>query len=371
VVCDLFEEGWPSMDLAAAGLLEHGAEMPGVELECIRPRVPAAVSRVASPVSGASGLVRRWARRVAIGGLRYGYYPRFASHLRGFDWFHVADHSYAHLLSSLPPGRAGVYCHDIDAFRALIETPKRAWSRVLAERTLKGLERAQVVFHSTTAVRDELLQHRLVPEDRLVHAPYGIAAEFQSNARPADEQLAVKHPFVLNVGSLIPRKNPEFLLRVVGRVLRDRAELAFVQVGGSFTREQLDLLRDQGIEHRTRQLRGLSRAELAAYYRRAGAVLLPSLAEGFGLPMVEALACGTPVLASDIPAFREVGGDGAIYAKVESVDAWAELVHRMLDGAGPDATTRAAVARRFSWNAHAATIVGAYSALDARGTPSA
>ena len=74
----------------------------------------------------------------------------------------------------------------------------------------------------------------------------------------------------------------------------------------------------------------LSPAELAAVYRRAALVLVPSDAEGFGLPVIEALAAGTPVLASDLPVLREVGGAAASYAPVADVDAWAERVRELL-----------------------------------------
>lgn len=366
VVCDLLEEGWASMDLVASSLLEHGAAIPGVSLECIRPPVPRAVGRLAAPAGYAGGFARRWARRVSIGALRYAYYPLFARRLGGCDWFHVADHSYAHLLPRLPHGRAGVYCHDIDAFRALVGPAKRPWGRLLAAKTLEGVQRARLVFHSTLAVREELLAHRFVSAERLVHAPYGIGPEFGPEPRAEDLRLAVAGPFVLNVGNLIPRKNPDFLVSVVGVLLRSRPELHFVQIGGTFTGRQLERLREYGVEARTHQLRGLTRAELAAYYRQARVVLLPSLAEGFGLPVIEALACRTPVVASDIPVFREVGGAGASYASLGTVEGFADVARTVLEGGGPTPTARAEAAARYSWTVHARTIVGAYSALEAQ-----
>ncbi len=81
------------------------------------------------------------------------------------------------------------------------------------------------------------------------------------------------------------------------------------------------------------------RATLAAVYRRAALAFQPSDAEGFGLPVAEALACGTPVLASDIPVLREVGGAAASYAPVGDADAWSEAALALLDPTrrdGPD-----------------------------------
>ena len=70
----------------------------------------------------------------------------------------------------------------------------------------------------------------------------------------------------------------------------------------------------------------VDRTTLAALYRRATLALLPSEREGFGLPLVESLACGTPVVASDIPALREVGGSAASYCPVADVSAWRDRI---------------------------------------------
>jgi glycosyltransferase involved in cell wall biosynthesis len=136
-----------------------------------------------------------------------------------------------------------------------------------------------------------------------------------------------------------------------------------VQVGGQWTAAQ----QRQIEQHRLaiRQLRGLDRKSLAALYRRAALVLLPSQAEGFGLPVIEALACGAVVVASDIPVLREVGGDGAIYCPVANISGWVDTINRLLTSPdfAPDRRTRISQARRFSWEKHAAIILEAYQKL--------
>jgi glycosyltransferase involved in cell wall biosynthesis len=114
-----------------------------------------------------------------------------------------------------------------------------------------------------------------------------------------------------------------------------------------------------------RQLRGVNRRELAALYRQAALVLLPSEAEGFGLPVIEALACGAAVVASDLPVLHEVGGQGAVYCPVANMNGWVETVNRLLahPEAAPDRATRIAQAQRFSWEKHAGTILNAYQGL--------
>ena len=107
------------------------------------------------------------------------------------------------------------------------------------------------------------------------------------------------------------------------------------------------------------------RPTLAGLYRRARAVLVTSEAEGFGLPVIEALACGAPVVASDLPVLREVGADTCAYCPVGEVPAWVETVDALLTGRQPPPPREARLARaaRFTWTAHARTVLDAYLRL--------
>ncbi len=373
VLFDFPEEGWPSMNLTAGMLVEAVPRVaPDVAAVRILPPFVRLFGRL--PLAGRArasfNADRLWNRMLS--------YPRRARHLAGdFDAFHVADHSYAQLVYALPAHRTGVFCHDLDAFRCLLDPerdPRPAWFRAMARRVLAGLRRAAVVFHSTATIRQAILQHRLVPPDRLVHAPYGVSGEFApsgSTAPPLPDGLA-PGAYLLHVGSCIPRKRIDVLLAAFAAARAARPGLRLVQVGGEWTGEQQALIARLGVGDAVVQLRGLDRSQLAALYRGTALVLQPSSAEGFGLPVVEALACGAPVLASDIPVLREVGGGAALYCPAGDVAAWGRTVAAILSGALPvsPASARLAHASRFSWEAQARVIVGAYRALLAReGTP--
>ena len=127
---------------------------------------------------------------------------------------------------------------------------------------------------------------------------------------------------------------------------------------------------DLGIADRITVLPFLDRAVLAAVYRRATLALMTSDREGFGLPVVEAMACGTPVVASDIAALREVGGDAASYAPSAISMRWRHTVTQLLDekDARPVEWARrrdAALARAslFSWSAYARRMEALYTRL--------
>jgi glycosyltransferase involved in cell wall biosynthesis len=293
-----------------------------------------------------------------------------------FDAFHVADHTYAQLALALPAARTGVFCHDIDAFRAAIEPAPAGGARTrvlraLAQIQLAGLRRAAVVFHSTRAVRAELLDRGLVrAAARLVHAPYGVNPEYDPEPRASDAAIAALaplagRPFLLHVGSAIPRKRIDVLFETFARVRASYPDLALVQQGGTLDAEQRALAERLGIVDALVQPPRLPRAELAAIYRRAAVVLVPSRYEGFGFPVIEALACGAPVVASDLPVLREVGADAALYCPEGEVDAFVSVVSGLLDAstAAPPRAVRVARAREFTWARHARTILDAYLAL--------
>jgi glycosyltransferase involved in cell wall biosynthesis len=347
VLPDFPAEGWPSMDLCGDMLLAH---------------LPAASRHVPPFVRLFSRLPHRAGFNADRLVNRHLVYPPFARRLAGrFDAFHVVDHSYAHLVLSLPAARTGVCCHDLDAFRCLFDPAadrRPWWFRALARRTLAGLQRAAVVFAISAATRDGLIRHGLADPARILVVPLGVAPEFT----PGDERRGLSPPnppVLLHVGSCIPRKRIDVLLGVVAAVPGVR----LLKVGGQWTpaqREQIARLNLAGvIDHRT----DLTRAEVADAYRTASVVLVPSESEGFGLPVIEALACGVPVVASDLPVLREVGGDAVTFAPVADVPAWAAAVSRVLRGDGPDRSTRLAHAARYSWSNHAATVADAYARM--------
>jgi glycosyltransferase involved in cell wall biosynthesis len=146
--------------------------------------------------------------------------------------------------------------------------------------------------------------------------------------------------------------------------------LRLIRVGGDFTREQRRRAASLGLERHVTSLPFLERRVLAAVYRRAAVVLQPSDREGFGLPVAEAMACGTPVVASDLKPLREVGGTIASYCPVGDVRAWTETVSALLEERVADgkvwASRRAAAvadARRFDPLEHARQILDVYREL--------
>jgi glycosyltransferase involved in cell wall biosynthesis len=313
---------------------------------------------------------------------RYRFFPRHLRLCRSeFDLYHVCDHSYAHLVHELPADRTGVYCHDLDAFRCLIDTrrqPRPRWFRALSRRVLAGMQRAARVFVSTEVMRRQVEALGLLETGRLVLAPYGVSPEFRPPASDGSEIPALppevrQSHFLLHVGSCIPRKRLDVLLDVFAAVRNWYPSLRLVKVGGRWSADQVARIRRLGIAGAVTQYTDLDRGAIAALYARSSLTLLPSEAEGFGLPVIEALACGAAVVASDIPVLREVGGDAVTYCPVGDVPQWVHTVGRLLSGATPVPPLAARFARSacYSWESHAATIRHTYEQLlsEARSAP--
>jgi glycosyltransferase involved in cell wall biosynthesis len=360
ILADFLEEGWPSMDLAAEMLVKHLHGSPLVK-----------ASRVCGPFKRRLGFLGKRGHNFDRLINRMWGYPRYLRKRAGeFDLFHVCDHSYSQLIHVLPPERTGVFCHDLDTFRCLIEPnkdPRPKWFRAMARRVLAGMQKAAAVFHLTHAVREEIQRFRLVDPGKLVWAPPAAAEEFSpigaTETRSRAIEIAKSEQFLLHVGSCIARKRVDVPLDVLARVRRNGLKL--VQVGGEWSPEQQDQIARLGLNGDVVQVRGLPRETIAALYRAAAVVLQPSEAEGFGLPVVEALACGAVVVASDIPVLREVAGDAAVYRPVGDVDQWSEVVGGILENrvSPPSVEARLAQARRFSWQRHAQTIARSYRDL--------
>jgi len=370
ILTDFPEEGWPSMDLCGDMLLDHLPRGGPLAVEAARLCPP--FRRLATRLPSVG---RRHAAFNADRLLnRFVHFPRYVRRaVRRFDLFHVADHSYGQLVHALPPGRTGVYCHDVDAFRCLFDQgayPRPRWFRAMSQRILTGLRKAAVVFHSTAAVAEEINRAGLIDPDRLVLAPYGVSPEFTPGTTQPSVELpwlaeVGGRPWMLHVGSCIARKRIDVLLDVVAAVRQTVPDLRLVKVSGEWTAAQRERIDRLGLAGAITHVGGLARAELAEVYRRATVVLMPSEAEGFGLPVIEALACGTAVVASDIPALREAGGPAAVYAPVGDVGAWSDAVAKLLTdpASAPSRAGRLAWAGRFTWTAHAETIARAYHRL--------
>jgi alpha-1,3-rhamnosyl/mannosyltransferase len=198
--------------------------------------------------------------------------------------------------------------------------------RSLSRQLDRTLGRARLVLTDSDAVGSELVQYGKCRPDALRVIHLG-----PRHVRVTDGQLppAIPARYALHVGTFEPRKNLPMLLRAWQQLYDvEHVLLPLVLCGApGWQRDELDTLLSEGeAAGWLINLGYVSDGDLAAIYRHASFVCCPSLYEGFGLPVLEAMAAGTPVVASDIPVHREVAGDAAVLVKPDQPTEWAAAV---------------------------------------------
>jgi alpha-1,3-rhamnosyl/mannosyltransferase len=194
-----------------------------------------------------------------------------------------------------------------------------------------------------------------------------------SSFRPVDDRslldtvkarYSLPPSFVLAVGARRPHKNFALLVKAAGAT-RSKATLLFVgEADERFPDEAAEAAKGMG--DRVRFLGNVPEAELPAIYSLATVFACPSTVEGFGLPVLEAMACGAPVVCSDIPVLREVAGDAALLAGPRDIPAWAAALDRVLSSEdeqerlGQAGHARAAL---FNWRNAAVAVLHTYRQL--------
>lgn len=355
LVPDLALERWPSMDRYA---------------DALAARLPVRVAPEARTMGGPRYLAR------------YLRYPRaLRRHTPGV--VHIADHSYAHCLAAFPATPAVITIHDLHPVHQLRAGPRTARERlrnVLLARTIRWVARADRLVAGTRFVAEEAARLLELPPDRLRVVPsYGVDEAFFNP--PDARALAARRAawldaasggradarIVLHVGSCVPRKNVEAVIAAVAALRRSGVDAVLVQIGGTFSAAQAAALRAAGLERHVVQEPRIGDERLREAYHAADALLLPSLYEGFGLPALEALAAGLPVVTSGAGGLREAGGDAAVVVDPAAPDALASALGALWSDP-TDRTARrrrgVAHARKNDWDTVAARMLAIYRELD-------
>lgn len=200
------------------------------------------------------------------------------------------------------------------------------------------------------ATRRDLLEHYQLSADAVSVVPHGVESEFFSLVRQRDDE----RPYILCVSTLHPHKNLDRLVRVFARLQNRHPQLRLVLAGmRGFHAEQIEKqIVDSGVVGSVEVTGWIAREDLYELYRRATIFVYPSMFEGFGMPVLEALAAGLPVACSDIPPLHEAAGEAALYFHPERDDEMLAALDQLLSDAALAArfsTAGPARARLFTW----------------------
>ena len=289
------------------------------------------------------------------------------------DVFHGMDHVGIPFVGKT--GKCVVTVHDVIPL-VLPHTFTRRHRLVVRTALARVGRQADLIIVPSRAVQRDVVQYLHVPEDRVAVTPHGCEARFNPSRDAASigaaaARYGLSARYLLAVGTLEPRKNLTTLVRAFAR-LRDRSaidpavELVLAGARGWLDDPVFRTVQSLGLGDSVRLPGFIDDDHLPAVYRGAELVVFPSLYEGFGLPLLEALACGVPVVASNTAALPEVAGGAAVLVDPLDIDALAQAIARVLRDEAlrgrlrEDGIARAA---EFSWETAARRTLDAYASL--------
>ena len=275
-------------------------------------------------------------------------------------------HSMAFAMPRLAPCPVVVTIYDL----SFVENPEAfpaAQRRYLRHETAYSCAHAARLVAISESGRRDIHRHFGVPLERIDVVTPGVDDCYRP--LPADQVAAFRQEkglpdtFILHVGTLQPRKNIPTLLDALARL--ERPDVALVLVGGRgwIYEEIFARVQALGLADRVRFPGYVADEELPLWYNAAAVLAFPSFYEGFGMPVADALACGTPVVAAATSSIPEAGGDVALYFEPRDADELAERLRQALDDPGVRSNARAAGpihAARFSWARSGAEMAAAY-----------
>jgi glycosyltransferase involved in cell wall biosynthesis len=316
-------------------MMLQGLRDSGVEAELIRP--PAVLGRIRA----LGPLAAKW----------FGYVDKFIL----FRWrlsrklaarpalVHICDHSNATYARQARKFPLVITCHDLLAVRGGLgeetDSPASITGRILQRRILRGLHSADILACDSRATAQDA--ERLVkrsqdgPRITVVHVglnfPYRQLPDAVTDSRLRTiAGLKYQARFILHVGSNLRRKNREGVLRIFAKCA-DALDAQMVFAGDALSESLRAQACDLRVAHRIVEVANASNELLEALYNRAHALLYPSRFEGFGWPIIEAQACGCPVVCSSAGPMADVGGVGAMLHEADDEEGFAADLLRLAD----------------------------------------
>lgn len=251
--------------------------------------------------------------------------------------------------------------------------------RYLKTMVPRSAEAARLVLVPSEFSRRTVIERLNIDPNFVIVVPHGIGIREQEEASDIRQQYDLPGPFFVFPAASYPHKNHLLLLEALSRLVKVRPDIQLVLTGAkawtewSIAKEMNEKIRREiekrGLTNNVKNLGYVSTGDLDALYREATALTFPSHFEGFGAPVLEAMARGCPVIAANATALPEVIGDNGILVSPDNADDWCEAMDRMID----DQELRSTLSKKgleraaeFSWDRSAGILEEAY--LHALGT---
>ena len=305
---------------------------------------------------------------------RYWQYPiEVKSHKA--DIFHIIDHSDGHIAYWLRKANQlnVVTCHDLINLLQPENISDQAKlpliSTAIWKYAVQGIRQADHIVTVSAHTAKDVTQLLNIQPEQITVAPNAVESLFQP--LPPEQLVKLRQRYrispdttcLLNVGSNHPRKNVFTILRTLQALKQKELPVHLLKTGADFTSEQKVFLQTHNLEGCVTYVGKPNRATLVEIYNAADILLSPSLYEGFGITVLEAMACGTPVIASNVTSLPEVVGDAGVLVNPTDVDAISAAVYRLReDLAYRQGLIKAGFARAkaFTWEKTAERVAEVY-----------
>ena len=223
------------------------------------------------------------------------------------------------------------YIHYPDMFKASDLYQLRSW-------TAYSVRRARKVLTISKSSKNDIIKTYGVPAERVIVTYLGIKSKIknqkskmsENDKKLLNEKYGIGKEYILFVGTLQPRKNVARLIEALSKIKKKDLALVIVGKRGWLYEEILGAPKKFGVEDRVKFLDFVPDADLPALYQNAQVFVLPSLYEGFGLPVLEAMQYGCPVITSNVSSLPEAGGDAARYVDPANVEDIAGKIEELL-----------------------------------------
>jgi glycosyltransferase involved in cell wall biosynthesis len=329
---------------------------------------------------------RRFGESMASRHARFWKYPSLIRARGEASVFHILDHSHANLALATPPEKTVLTCHDIIplmAARGLIPMQADRFAAYTFPLRLQCMKRCKKILAISRSTKQNLVEIGGIPAEKIEVVYYGCNPAFGPNPyvpgmSPSEERRGVLEKFgippdaavVLHVATATRYKNSPAILRAL-RILKDTSagerEVWLLRVGADFFPDEKALAAELGVEDRIRKTGKIFDDQvLGACYRSADVFAFPSLWEGFGWPVLEAMNCGTPVVVSNVASLPEVAGSAGLAVPPRDHAALAESLRVVLTSPSERSRLSALAleqAGRFSWEKCARDTLAVYQKI--------